>query len=421
MTDDGPESGGPAAQEPSPLSAGAMVLIVAAAVGGGLTLTVPMAFTLAWQVERLAPGRESLLGLVVGAGAAVSILAAPITGMLSDRARTRWGRRRPFTVGGIIVGLASLPLLVLAPNLPVLAAGWMVASLGFGTSQASIGNFQADRLPRAQRGRVSGLTTLAMQVSPVLGILLAGAVAPDHVWVVLAPALIGTALLLLFALLIDEPDTRGARIAAPLTPLGVLRDFVFDPREHPEFAWNWLGRCCCFLGLSLTSSFGALFYADRLSTGLADIASVLALSSTAAVVAASIGSVVGGTLSDRVGRRPLIALASALIASGCTTSAFAWSLAPLLLGTFISSLGIAVLMSANHAMTLDVLPNRTTEAGRFMAIARFSQKLPAAAGPLLAPVILGIEGADGFTALYLTSGAFALLGGAILALRVRSA
>ncbi|MDQ2699005.1 MAG: MFS transporter, partial [Actinomycetota bacterium] len=47
-------------------------------------------------------------GLVLGIGGIVAIVALPIAGSLSDRTRGRWGRRRPWAVGGSLLAAASL-------------------------------------------------------------------------------------------------------------------------------------------------------------------------------------------------------------------------------------------------------------------------------------------------------------------------
>ncbi len=52
---------------------------------------VPMAYSLAVRLEELAPGRPDLLGVLLGIGSAATLIVAPLTGVLSDRTRSRWG------------------------------------------------------------------------------------------------------------------------------------------------------------------------------------------------------------------------------------------------------------------------------------------------------------------------------------------
>ncbi len=409
--------------EHPPLSRGVIALMLVATAGSGIATLVPMAFTLALKLDQIAPGREGLLGFILGATALSSLLTAPLTGILSDRTRTRWGRRHPYTVGGLAVGMSATTLLILADDVVALGVGWILVSLGFGTAMGSIGNFQADRLPRQQRGKVAGLAGLTMQVSPVVGILLAGAVANDVVWVFLLPSLVGVLLMSAFVFFVHEEDNRGEPRAASLSIATVVRSYGFRPRAVPDFAWNWLGRFVFHFGLALTTSFGAFFYSQRLELPVSDVVTVLAITSSMSIVTAFVGSLGAGWLSDRTGRRrPFILGAAVLVGTGFSLSAFAWSLPLVLAGAFVSSLGIAVFLSVNQAITLDVLPHPDTQAGRYTALSGFAQKIPSALAPLLAPVILmigGVSGTSNYTALYLAAAACVLAGGCIVMLKVQ--
>lgn len=399
-----------------------IVLLVAATFGAGMAMIVPMAYSLAVRLDQLAPGRTEALGMILAIGSAATLVLAPLTGILSDRLRSRWGRRRPFTVIGLVLGVASVPVMAFAPSLAVLAVGWTLSTIGWGTAAASIGNWQADRLPPHQRGRVSGLTGVTMQVAPVVGIILVG-LFRDHVLIVFAlPAAIGSVLIVAFLAAVREPDSRGMVLERRLTLGGLLRSYGFDPRTAPDFAWNWLGRFVFFLGLTLTTSFTVFFVAQRLELRVPDVAGVLAIVSASSIVTATVGSLGGGWLSDRVGRRkPFIFAGATLFAAGCAVSAFAHDLSTLIVGTLLNSLGIAAFSAVAQALLLDVLPNREREAGRYMAIALFAQKIPGVLAPILGGAVLAIgAGAENFTALYLLAAALAFAGGLIITLSVRS-
>lgn len=115
-------------------------------------------------------------------------------------------------------------------------------------------------------------------------------------------------------------------------------------------------------------------------------------------------------------------MGAVIYAAGAGVSAFSHDFITLIAGSLISALGIAVFLSVGQALILDVLPHRETQAGKFMAISNFSQKIPAALAPGLAPVLLciAVTGNDkNYTALFLVAGALALIGGLITVLGVR--
>ena len=233
-------------------------------------------------------------------------------------------------------------------------------------------------------------------------------------------------LVVAFLAVVRDPDSRGMVIERRLTVGGLLRSYGFDPRKAPDFAWNWLGRFIFFSGLTLTTSFTVFFVAQRLELRVPDVAGVLAIVSASSIVTATLGSLGGGWLSDRVGRRkPFILTGSALFAAGCSVSAFAHDLPTLMVGTLLNSLGIATFSAVAQALLLDVLPDREREAGRYMAIALFAQKIPGVFAPVLGGAVLAIgagagAGAENFTALYLLAAALAFAGGLLITLSVRS-
>jgi len=404
-----------------PIPLRTIVLIGAATFGASLAGVVPMVFSLAVRLSEIAPGSEHVYGYVIGAGQLVTLVSAPVTGVLSDRSRSRWGRRRPFTLLGLVVGLAALPVLAAAPNLPILTIGWMLTAFGWGTAGGSVGNLLADRLPRRQRGTVSAVANVAGQVAPVVGVTLAGRFATESWLLFLVPGLVGGLLILTFLVFVREDGPAPGDAQTPLSWGALARSYLFNPRRYPVFAWAWLGRFLFFLGLSLTSSFTTFFYAQRLGVSLAEVAPTLAVLSGIGVMAAMLGSSLAGWASDRLGtRHGWTAIGGVAFAAGALVSALAHDLGVLAIGAVVSNVGLAVFGTVGGALTMDILPERATQAGRYLGVNAFSQKIPAAVAPVMAPSLLLLGGASDpdYGVLYLAGAGCALVGAAIIATRV---
>jgi len=396
--------------------------MVLAQFGVFMAFITPLAISLSIKVNSLAPGHEEYLGFITGAGALFVMLTAPFMGVWSDRTRTRYGRRRPFMVGGMVVGVISLIVMALAPSVLLLGVGWVLAQWGWGTVLSNLQISTADRLPESQRGKVAGLTGFATQVAPVFGVILTFGVTGDPLLLFLIPGIVGVILVTLFVTLVHEDDSR----ALPREHIGVgglLRKYVYNPAKYPDFSWNWLGRFLFYFGLTLNTTFTAFFFASRLAMDVTEVAGIIAALGGLGVLAVTAGAIGGGFLSDKLRRRKVfVVLGGALMAGGMLLMAFTGDIMALFAGSLIVSMGIGMFAAVDQALLLDVLPEKTTDAGRFMGITGFATSIPQSIAPLVASAVLliGVTGAEkNYTLLYVIAAALVLMGGLVI-LRIRS-
>jgi MFS family permease len=399
-------------------------LMVLAQFGVFVAFITPIAISLSIRLSQLAPGREEYLGYITGGGAFAVMLTGPLMGVLSDRNRSRFGRRRPFMVAGMAVGVVSLVVMAVAPTVLILGLGWILAQLGWGTVLGNLQNSTADRLPESQRGKVAGLTGFATQIAPVLGVVLAGGFKSSNLLLFLIPGVVGVVLVTLFVWLVHEDDSRALTFADALTIGGTFRRYLFSPRRFPDFAWNWGGRFFFYFGLTLNTTFTAFFFASRLGLSVEQVAGVIALLAVGGILATTAGALGGGFLSDRLRRRRVFVLAGAVFfAAGAIVSALAYSMPVLAAGSILTSVGIGMFAAVDQALLLDVLPERETDAGRYMGITGFATSIPQSVAPLIAPVFLGIgataSGGKNYLLLYIVAAACTLAGG-LLVLLIRS-
>ncbi|MFI7633426.1 MFS transporter [Nonomuraea sp. NPDC049400] len=387
-----------------------------------MAFVVPLSFSLAVRIDELAPGHEEVLGYVTGTAQTIYLVLSPLLGVWSDRTRTRLGRRRPFMLAGLVLGLVALVGIAVAPNLLLVGAGWILAMLGWATASQAILNVQADRIPDAQRGKIGGFTGLTGQIAPIIGVGITTAVTGNTFLVFVLPGLIGAALLAVFLVVGKEDDTHGAVHTTPVSMRTLASSYVFNPRKYPDFGWNWLGRLMFFMGLYLNTTFTTFFYAQRLDLPVREVAGAVAVIGVLGVVAAAFGAIGGGFLSDKLRRRKLFALIGALFfVAGGLVEAFAYSFPVLMIGSVLMQLAIAFFSAVDQAIVLAVLPSRE-EAGRYMAVVSFAHKLPSAMAPLIAPFLIGIGASGGdknYTLLYLAGAALALIGGLLVFTRVK--
>lgn len=397
--------------------------ITVANFGASLALMVPLSYSIAVRVAQLAPGHEEVLGYVTGTAQLVYLILSPLIGVWSDRLRSPFGRRAPFIVVGGLVGIVGVLIIAAAPTVLLIGLGWVIGLLGWATAGQGLQTTLADRVPEEQRGRASALTGVTTQIAPVIGIGIAYAVVKSTLLVFLVPAIVGMVLMLAFVLIKREGSSRDLVRNDTVSVKTLLSSYVFNPRKHPDFGWNWLGRFIFFMGLYFNTTFGTFFYAQRLHIPVVQVAGIVATIGLIGVVAATGGALLGGFLSDKLGRRKLFTLIGALLfVAGACVEAFAHAIPQLIIGSVLMQLAIAAFSVVDQAIVFAVLPNRA-EAGRYLAVVAFAQKIPSAIAPLIAPLIItiGAVGADkNYTLLYLIGAVFALVGGLIIFTRVKS-
>ena len=83
-----------------------------------VALLTPVLVSIALKLRQLSPGSAVQdLALVLSVGAVVAIVSNPIFGHLSDRTRSRFGRRRPWLLAGMFCGTLALVIGLVIVNL----------------------------------------------------------------------------------------------------------------------------------------------------------------------------------------------------------------------------------------------------------------------------------------------------------------
>lgn len=382
-------------------------------------MLTPATITLALRVRELVPGDTAHpVSQVLFAGALVALVSNPVFGALSDRTRSRFGRRRPYLVIGVIGGFAALGLISIAGSIRMLILGWCLAQLAYNAVLSALVAIVADRIPVSSRGTVVGILGMCMPVGQISGTYLVQFFAPDLYLALLVPGGIGLVGVLTLALSLSgaSPTTAepGAIGAPPLSAPAADGGESPQPKGNHDFAWAWSSRLHFVVGSVFLQAYQPLLLLNMLKFNAADVPRLIFRATLVQAAMSVLWSVVAGRLSDRLGRRkPVAMVGSTLQGAGLWLVAIAPSYTVLLLGVAVAGIGHGVYEGVDLALVTEVLPDRGGHAAKDLGLLNIANALPQVVAPLAAPVILDASHGN-YTLLFLIAGSLPLIGAALL-------
>lgn len=398
-----------------PIGRAFISLYVLGIIGLWIALLTPASVTLALRIAELNPEHKaSSLALVAGVGAIFAMVSNPVFGRLSDRCTSRWGRRRPFIVGGVLTGAVALFVIGVAPSIPVVLVGWCLTQIGLNAALSALIAVLPDRVPEHRRGTVSGLMGMTNQIATVIGTFLVQFTGTTGAAMFVVPALIGLVLVLVFVSYLREvPKTRAE--LPPSSWADIPRSLWINPLRYHDFSWAFLSRFLVWTGKALLLTYKTYFLMDHFGYSATEATVILGWTMLILGIGVVVASNVAGWLSDLVQRRKIFVLvASMIFGTGMIVIALSTTLTGFLIGVAIASIGQGTYVGVDYALAAAVLPNRDTEAAKGMGVFNIANALPQSVAPAIAPLFLAIGGGGNYTALYLAAGGFAILGGIVV-------
>lgn len=356
-----------------------------------------------------AEGKEVALGIVLGVGVLGSVVGNPLAGALSDRTTLGWGRRRPWLLGGAVVGLVALCLLPYMTSLWSLTLMWLVVQVSVNCTYAALIATIPDQVPVVQRGVASGWVGFAQVLGTVLGVALVSYVVTDIVGGSILIAVIFFLLCLpILVVLKDHPLKKQYQEPFELVPF--VKRFWVSPREHPDFAWAWGARFLVSLGVSMATLYLLFYLEDHLGFASEEAAQKQTIMVALFAFGTMATSVVGGALSDRSGKRKVfVVISSVIIALSAAVLGFAGSFTVAAAAALIVGFGYGWYLAVDQALITQVLPFAEDRA-RDLGVINIAIAGPQALAPVIAAPLVTSFG--GYPVLYLVTGVITLLGAA---------
>jgi MFS transporter, PAT family, beta-lactamase induction signal transducer AmpG len=282
---------------------------------------LPLGFAMVAVVSQLR--RESIGPAAIGAFIAVLLLPSAlkwIGGPIVDAIRSRrFGHRRAWILGcqlPMVAALLALSQLSFAGNIAVVTAIFFVHNLFAALQDVAIDSLAVNVLPEEERGLANGLMLAGMMCGQALGgpavLFLVGQGSFSNGFLLVAGAVLSIAAFVVLPMREQLP----AEVAGEPAPAVGLRGSLTAMRDFSLRSYKALtgsqGAFACLLFCLLPA--GALSLNLALKTTLAvelgfSPAGLVQLTLAGSLLAAC-GTVVGGLLSNRVGKKRLIAFST---------------------------------------------------------------------------------------------------------------
>ncbi len=331
------------------------------------------------------------LGVLEGIGSLMAVVWQPVIGAVSDRTRSRWGRRRPFIAIGTVGDVIFLVGLALSGSYWLVVIFYFLLQTASNTAQGPYQGLMPDVVPPAQRGTASGYYGVSNVIGLLLGTLGAGFILmhAGRVVAILSICALLVATMLPTVLLI--PD-RAQPTSDQFTGIRQALKATFSrPLRYPAFIWLIASRLLILMGLVGVQSFIFFYFSNVFFEGNrhATIAATYTLQGLVILCAFAV-SLPAARASDRFGRRPFILVGGLMGAAGVLMLVFShYALIPprlvepladalnvpdlaaqaTLVGILIG-IGYGLFFSVDWAFIQDVIPS--DEAGLFMGFSNIA-------------------------------------------------
>ena len=255
-----------------------------------------------------------MTGLIMTLDNIAAVVIAPFIGILSDRTRTRWGRRFPFILGSLpmmVICFTLIPFSVYGRQagmnisgrfwLFLLAAGLTILSVA--VFRTPVRALMPDLTPSPLRSKANGVIEFMGGIASVLTAVAIASTFDIRPWLpfAISAALVAVAILTL-ALTIREPDP--ASLAQPASSPSTAADDLKEARLIPaETRRSLIFLLLAIFGLSLGYSALETFYSSYAVTILGVSASGAARTFAAALVAFIFAAIPAGYIGERIGRK----------------------------------------------------------------------------------------------------------------------
>jgi MFS family permease len=296
-----------------------------------------------------------------------SVAIQPTVGSISDYAETRWGRRKPFIVGGALFDALFLIGIASANSFLAIVAFVTLLSLSTNVARGPFQGYVPDLVPDHQVGLASAMVGLMQVLGNVLGFGLAGLATKEGNVGIAVIAIASVELVTMLSVVLRVPKGPPAKaregrswrtIAAETWGTDILRE--------KSYLWLLASRLFILMGGAAVLNFVLLYLPDAHGLTESESGAAFVNMLVAATLVSLIAIVPASRLSDRYGRKPVIYGCTALGALGVGLIAVAPSILVATIGAALFGASQGTFLAVDWALMTDIIPKAAS--GRYMGL-----------------------------------------------------
>ncbi|WP_160175045.1 MFS transporter [Microbacterium profundi] len=339
------------------------------------------------RLELIAPDEKvAAIAMLSMVGSVVALVANIVFGALSDRTRSRLGRRTPWILLGSAACALSLFALSVVDSVVALVALWCVFQFFLNAIVAPLIAIIPDRVPEKRRGTFSAI----YGVGSTIGAGAAGIVAARFLGDTGTGFIVFGVVVLLagpVVALIAPDRSNKDEPKPPFDRAAILHSFSFPRKGARDFYFALVGKLLFVLAMYSITGYQLYILTDHFALPMIAAAGMLAAIAGIQTVGSLIAGVIAGPLSDRIGRRKApVAAASIILVIALLVPAL-WHDSSSMIVFAVLGLGLAfgVFNSVDQALNYAVLPDPATAAKDLGIL-----NMATTGGQILGPVVMSV-------------------------------
>ncbi len=376
-------------QERSPITSRTWLIMLALALVGQIAWAVENSWFNTFVYDTITPDPRPVAWMVAGS-AITATLTTLIMGTLSDRTRSRWGRRRPYILFGYILwGLSTILFPTVAyikvtsvAVVMVVLADSIMTFFGSTANDAAFNAWTVDVATPDTRGRVEGVLNLSVFLAQIVAMVAAGMLIESLGYFIFFYALGGIVILvgLIAGLLLREPAlTEGVVTERPSFWNEFADLFSLDTlRQNKSLFTLLLFIMISSIGMQVSFPYMIVYLENYVGVTKSEFSII----GGAVMLGSAILAIPFGILADRWKKRPMIGIALIMSSLGGILLSLVKTL-PLLALTGLTWQAFSVASGvASVAWLKDLLPEENR--GKFLGIRMiFWIAIPMVLGPAI--------------------------------------